>query len=768
VRNCFLLISIILTSYGHILAQNLTQSVRGLIIDETTKSPISGAVVQLDGTSKEGAISDPKGQFSLEVPTGRYRIQVSYLGYEPYLLPELLVGAGKEVVLTIEMIEGNQALQEVVIQAYDAQNTRDYISTRTITVEETQRFAASFYDPARLAASFPGVVTTSDQGNNIAVRGNSPNSLRWWLEGVEIVNPNHTSNAGTLTDKPTQNGGGVNMLSAQVLDNAQFITGGFTPMYSNVQSSLMDMEFRKGNAQRKEYVAQASLLGLELAAEGPFSEKSKSSYLVNYRYSTVGLLSAFGVDFGGESISFQDLSFNLTFPIKNGSLKFFGVGGLSRNTFTGARDSTEWIEDKSSQDIRFRSGMGTAGLRLSKSLGKASSLFATVAWSGVTSSREAEQIQSNGSTTPIQEYDADETKLSFHGGYRHKVGSNSELLVGTHLINHQFNILDSENDSLLVNDSAQLVRLAPYINFRFNLSPSFTLNLGTSSQYSTLNEEFVIEPRLSARWRIGQKLQVRASYARIGQMASSYALLSGGGQNKDLKFLKSDQVVLGLGSYLGNYGIKVEGYFQNITDVAIEDRVGSSYSVLNDLTTSRPVQMTSSGTGLNYGVDISIDRYFENDFYFIGGASVYTSEYEAADEISRSTRFDGGYTITLTGGKEFNHQVKNRTIGINGRIFYLGGLRDTPIDEDASRAAGTTVFIEDQAFSIQNSDYFRIDLRLSTTKNKPGYTRMIALDIQNVLGVENDAYLYFDRTQDTSTTVKQLGIIPVLVYRVEF
>jgi hypothetical protein len=224
----------------------------------------------------------------------------------------------------------------------------------------------------------------------------------------------------------------------------------------------------------------------------------------------------------------------------------------------------------------------------------------------------------------------------------------------------------------------------------------------------------------------------------------------------------------GLGTSIGKYGLKVEGYYQDITDVAIEDRTGSSYSVLNDLTTSRPVQMVSDGTGLNYGFDLSVDRYFGNDFYFTGGASIYSSEYTAADNVMRSTRFDGGYTLTLTGGKEFNHKTKNRTIGINSRLFYLGGLRDTPVDEDASRTTGTTVFVENEAFSLKNSDYFRIDLRLSTTKNKPGYTRMIALDIQNVIGVENDAYLYFDRTLDTTTTAKQLGIIPVLVYRVEF
>jgi hypothetical protein len=412
--------------------------------------------------------------------------------------------------------------------------------------------------------------------------------------------------------------------------------------------------------------------------------------------------------------------------------------------------------------------MGTTGLNLTKSLGSASSAFATIAWSGVEHSRDADQILTDGSIISTQEYGANESKLSFHGGVRRKLGVNSEFLIGTHIVNHSFNIRDIEPDTLLVDDQAQLIRLAPYVNFRINFTPGFTLNLGSSSQYSTLNDEFVLEPRISARWRVGSKVQLRASYAHTAQMPSSYALLSAGGLNKDLKFIKSDQLVLGAGTSIGKYAVRIEAYYQSLSDVAIENRIGGSYSVLNDLTTSRPVLMASTGTGVNYGTDVSVDRYFETDFYFTGGLSLYNSEYEAADGVRRSSRFDGGYTLTLTGGKEFHKKSKNRTIGFNTRVFYLGGLRDTPVDEDASRALGRTVFIEDQAFSLQNSDYFRIDLRLSTTKNKPGYTRMIALDIQNVIGVENDAYLYFDQTQDMTVAVKQLGIIPVLLYRVEF
>ena len=763
------LFGILLVIQGGLIAgQELTQRVRGKVIDATTGSALPGANIRVLGAEEYGTSSGSDGQFLLEeVAIGRYRLEATFVGYEPFTLAELQINASKEIVIEVALLESQQQLEGVEVVGKDVLNTQDFISARTITVEETQRFAASFYDPARLASSFPGVVTSNDQANNIAVRGNSPNALRWWLEGVEIVNPNHTSNAGTLSDKPTQNGGGVNMLSAQLLDNSQFITGGFAPQYTNVQSGLLDMRLRKGNDQRREYVAQASLLGLEFAAEGPFSKNSKSSYLVNYRYSTVGVLSAMGIDFGGEAISFQDLSFNLTFPIQNGTIKLFGVGGLSRNTFTGERDSSQWTEEKSSRDIRFRSGMGTAGLKLDKSLNARLSLFTTLAWSGVGHEREADQINFDGTLSRIQNFESQESKASLHSGLRSKIGASNELLFGLHVVNHRFETIDEDLGESFVNDNATNLRIAPYANFRLNLSSSFLLNAGLQLHYSSLNNEAVPEPRLSVKWRAGGPNVLRASFSRSAQSLSSYALLTGSGANKELKMMKSNQFILGYYTFLGSVRAKLEGYYQSLSDVAVEFG-GSSYSVVNDLTVSKPVVMSSDGTGENYGVDISLERFFDNNFYSILSSSIYNSSYQGYDRIDRDTRFNGGYTINLAGGKEWTKSSKNRTLGLNARVFYFGGLKDTPIDENASRQTGRTVFIESQAFTLQNNDYFRIDLRLSTTKHKPNYTRIISLDIQNVIGIENDAYLYFDQFQDRTVTAKQLGIIPVLAYRVEF
>ena len=167
------------------------------------------------------------------------------------------------------------------------------------------------------------------------------------------------------------------------------------------------------------------------------------------------------------------------------------------------------------------------------------------------------------------------------------------------------------------------------------------------------------------------------------------------------------------------------------------------------------------------GAEISYDQKLENDWYYIFSVTIYNSVYEGSDLVWRNTRFNGKYGFNATGGKEV-HTLHKGTFGINAQFTYLGGLWDTPIDEELSEIAGKTVYEEGQAFSAQLQDYKRIDVRFSWTKNKPKYTRMLSLDIQNVLSFKNDAYTLYDPFLKEVTTQVQLGIIPVISYRVEF
>lgn len=203
----------------------LTQTVRGRVVDEQTKAPLPGATVVVMGSNpRKGTATDVDGWFTLEkVPVGRISLNISYVGYESRTIRNLLVNSGKELVLTIGLKENVQELKEVVVRAHRKDRPRNdmaKVSARSFTVEETEKYAGSWGDPARMAQNYAGVVSAGDQRNDIIIRGNPPTGLLWRLEGINIPNPNHFGALGAT-------GGPISILNNNLLTNSDFFTGAF-------------------------------------------------------------------------------------------------------------------------------------------------------------------------------------------------------------------------------------------------------------------------------------------------------------------------------------------------------------------------------------------------------------------------------------------------------------------------------------------------------------------------------------------------------------
>ena len=367
------------------------------------------------------ATTDADGAYMFAaVPTGIHAVRVRHDGHEAALVPEVWIRAGKSEVVDVALRSSVKQLAEVAVEAR-APRAMSTIGTHALTVEQSLRYPATFFDPARLATTRPGVAATNDQANHMSIRGNSPASNAYLLEGAEIVNPNHLSNAGTASDLPVLSRGGVSILSAQMLGTSQLLTGGSNAAYGNALGGIMDMRLRRGATDGQAFTVQAGLLGIDLSTEGPFTKGGRASYLVNYRYSTIGLLSAMGVDLGDEAITFQDLSFHVSVPIARGSISLFGLGGTSSNIFE-AKDSTEWEYDKDSQNIDYTAQVGAAGGTLRLALGRQAVWTTTAAISENNQLREADGIKAP--SFDFQERDElNERKLSVVSNVRGRSGA---------------------------------------------------------------------------------------------------------------------------------------------------------------------------------------------------------------------------------------------------------------------------------------------------------------------------------------------------------
>ncbi|MEM6644266.1 MAG: carboxypeptidase-like regulatory domain-containing protein, partial [Bacteroidota bacterium] len=310
---CFLFsLLVALSSVG--VAQ-ITGKIKVSLSESHSEDPIPFATVKLLGTSPLlGGVTDLDGRLTIEdIPIGRYDVEITYTGYQPTVIKALLVTSGKEALVETSLAEVATQLDEVVISSsvdkLSTMNPLAGISARMLSVEEANRYAGGFDDPARLATSFAGVAS-GIQNNGIVIRGNNPNALLWRMEGVEVPNPNH------FADLDAFGGGGITALSSQVMANSDFLMGAFPAAYSNAVSGVFDLSMRQGNSDQRESTFQIGLLGIDAASEGPLSRKSNASYLFNYRYSMLGLLEPLlPEDAGGTN--YQDLSFKFKFPTKS-------------------------------------------------------------------------------------------------------------------------------------------------------------------------------------------------------------------------------------------------------------------------------------------------------------------------------------------------------------------------------------------------------------------------------------------------------------------
>ena len=763
-----------------------TQKVRGKVLDAESKQPLVGVIIVAKSNSQLNAVTDGDGYFTISnVPVGRQSFMFQYMGYEPAVASEVLVTSGKELELNMAMTESLQKLDEVTISATKesdkALNEFATISSRSISVEETKRYAASFADPARMAQNFMGVSNGGDMFNGIIVRGNSPKNVLWRLEGIEIPNPNHFSGLGTT-------GGAISMLNANVLGTSDFYTGAFPAEMGNALSGVFDMKFRNGNTEKREHTFQLSTLGTELASEGPFKKGGKSSYLLNYRYSTLALLDNI-VSFGGVLPKYQDASIKLNFPTaKAGTFSLWGLGGYNSAYKDPVKDSSKWTDDDPNFVLKADNMMGVAGISHTYFTGKNAYLKTVV-------SASYEQDKERVDTlNPSQDYRAVHVaNESFvNNAYRVSVLYNTKLnnkntvrfgavaqQLGYKLNNNFFDEHTGEWKSFL-NSKGDAQYYQGYAQWKHRMTENLTFVSGLHGSYFALNGSYSIEPRVAATYISGKNsFSLATGLHSKPEHLSTYMYQSKKqGQadtypNKDLGLLKAYHAVVGYERQLPlNMRFKTEVYYQYLYNIPVEKDSTGGFSIINALdiySLFNTSQLVSNGTGQNYGIDFSIERPFLHNYYILATASLYKSTYTDYIGDEYNTTFNRGYQLNVVGGKEFLIGKSGRKIlGLNGKVLYSGGMRESPIDINSSIQAGETVLVPKQYFTRQVPAYFRTDLGVYYKINNKRVTHSIQLEVQNVTNRQNFYYSYFDRDAGAVKTVNQLGILPNLSYRIDF
>jgi len=787
------LLIILATSFTAIHAQN-TQTLRGKVTDADTGWPIPGASIVIRNSDPlRGTVTDIDGEFKLEnITVGRHNLQISFMGYQPAGMSNIIVESGKETVLEVPLQESTIETEEVVVNGgtnkSQANNEMAVVSARSFSVEETERYAGSLGDPSRMAANFAGVSSVSDQRNDIIIRGNSPSGLLWVLDGVIIPNPNHFGAMGTT-------GGPVSMLNNNLLNNSDFYTGAFPAQYGNAVSGVFDLKMRSGNNQTHEFLGQVGFNGFELGAEGPFSSNSKASYLINYRYSTLGLMNAMGVNFGtGASVpQYQDLSFKVNVPTKKGKISLFGIGGLSYiELLTNPEDTTSASFGMGGTNTYFGSDMGVVGLTHLHFFTPSTRLETTISAQGTRVTTTVDSIRDDESTYKFYGDNSSETKYAFSTTLKKKFNAKNNARVGfsSDMYNISFvdsvkrNLLEFEENPLLAEyriltdskDNFILTQL--FAEWQHRPSDRLTLYSGVHAQHFSLNNSMAVEPRLSAKLTISKKHSIHAgigmhSILQPHKLYFVQTTLADGTvekTNTDLDFSKSNQAVLGYDYNINeNTRIKAEVYYQQLSNIPVSPQY-TRYSALNegaDFANPTIANLVNEGTGTNYGAELTVERFYNKGFYFLFTTSVFESKYKGYDKIERNTAFNGNFVVNGLVGYEFKIG-KNNALTFDIKQVVAGGKRKIPVLLEESILAGKGVYDYENSYKERYDNYSKTDIRIGFKMNSKKYSQEWAVDIQNLTNNKN----VFQETYNAQTgrvqTDYQTGIFPMMLWRIRF
>ena len=765
-------------------AQNNTQNIRGVVTDKLSQTPLIGVAIQI-GSLQKGATTDTLGKYSLtNIPPDRYEIKVSYVGYKNITIPNVVVTSGKEVILDIAMEEAFSQLAEVVIKASNKGGTINKlasVSARTFSMEEVNRYAGGRSDPARLVANFAGVSAPDDSRNDIIIRGNSPVGVLWRIDGMNVTNPNHFASVGTT-------GGAVSALNTNLFKSSDFFTSAFPAEYGNATAGVFDLGFRNGNNKKRETTLQMGVItGLEATTEGPFSKKSDASYLVGYRYALAGVAQKLGVNIGTTATpSYQDLSFKLNSGTsKFGKFSMFGILATSTIEIGGGSSSTLY---GNGNQVDFASKIGIVGINHFKQINTKSFISSTIGINYSSADQTGYSTDRPTNTDFIKEVNnVAKTSYNISSTYNSKINSRlffkagiQDEIIGLDLfyktkerVNDNYNqIWDSKSNTNLAQAFAHL---------KYNLTEKLTLNAGVHSQRFFLNNSTSVEPRIGLIYNATNNSSFNFGYGLHSQMQTInvYFLQSTDANgntvynNKNLDFTKSHHFVLGYNIQpFSDWRIKTEVYYQSIYNVPI-NTFSSSYSMLNTgatFKTDLEDNLTNAGTGKNYGVELTVEKFFSKGYYGLFTSSIYSSKYTASDGVERNTAFNGKYVFNILAGKEWKVGGEKRNkFSTDIKFTNAGGRAFTSIDLTASNTTGHET-LSTNAYSSNYDNYYRLDIKagytLNSSKRKISHT--FSLDLQNVTNHKNVfSQSYDDRNQSLSTTY-QLGFFPNVVYNLQF
>ena len=622
-RLFYALVFSILCSSLSLSAQN-AYILSGVITDGKTGESLIGATV-LVPVLEMGTNTNEYGFYSISIPAGdSVTVEFSYVGFQPQPRKLLLTD---DFQLNIELNTGIE-LEEVIVKAnsFEEQLNSSEMSVEAISTKEAKLIPVLLgeSDILKSIQLKPGIPSGAEGTTGLFVRGGSADQNLIVLDEAVVYNAYHLF-------------GFFSTFNTDAVKDLKLYKGGFPSQYGGRLSSVIDVKLKEGNNKKFSGSGGLGAIASRLTLEGPI-QKGKSSFIVSGRRTYFDVftrqLNRSNRDKPDNNpipdYFFYDLNTKLNFTLGKKD-KIYLSGYFGRDVFGFQGDFF---------DFQFDWGNATGTIRWNH-------VFNPRLFANTTFTYSDYQYNIENKVTGFSFLVGSGIRdINLKSDFYYVLNNQHTLRFGGNITNHQFDVgrLKAGSDDGEINFQAgqnfDAMEGGVYVSEEWEVSDRLKINAGLRLSGFYEDDRFYggIEPRLSGKYSLTNRLSLKASYARMYQYLH---LVSTGGvalptdiwypSTRKVKPQSSDQVALGLAYLLGSdFFLTFETYYKKLHN-QLEFIDGAALFANDNLEEEFAI-----GKGRGYGLELSLEKKEGKLTGWIGYtlAFVERGEFETVDPFA--------------------------------------------------------------------------------------------------------------------------------------
>lgn len=768
---------------------------KGKVLDGKNSEPITGAIIFHPETGL-GTTTNSQGNYELELPTGDFSVQVSFMGFEPLSQKIKLIESGTA---DFELFEESHNLEEVTVQGADSKASKAQMSMVKVSSRILKELPVLLgeADIIKSVVMMPGVQSVGEMSSGFNVRGGNTDQNLILMNGAPAFNTSHLF-------------GFFSMINPDAVKDVTLYKGGIPAIYGERVSSIMDVQLKDGNPENIRLYGGIGLINSRITLEGPFSKKKKSTFLIGGRttYSDWIMQQSKNADFLNSVAHFYDINGTVNLVLgTNNSLTLMGytsndVFNLNSNslyTYGNLIGSANWkmniskslisgltlayskydfeLEQKdralSLDDYKLITGLGYGSLKY------------ILSWIPNEKHRITTGFQTNGYSVYPGEIQPAGTPSNVTG---EKVAREQSLELATFL-DDDFDLFPNTAVNIGIR-YARFMSMGPATVLKYNTNQP--INAGSVNDstvfgaWKTAKMYHGIEPRLSFKFNLNSGGSIRLSYQRIHQFMnqiSNTSVISPAdfwkSSDAHIKPLISDQLAIGLFKTPkeGLFETSAEIYYKNLQNL-LEYKNGAAL-VMNHHIEADIIP----ANGHSYGFEV----YAKKNTGRLNGWLSYTysrtmrqTDNRFQEEIINDKRFypsvyDKPHDLSAV----MNYQISRRW-RFSGN-FVLSSGRPVTLPEQKYTYDGRQVVYFSDRNKYRMPPYHRMDVSITVDENlrkKRMWKGSWTFSVYNLYGRKNAYSVFYrkdpsiqqtDKNQYAIYKLSVIGVpVPSITYNFKF